>query len=548
MMTGEAVPMAHQAEDVDRLSVFPRVNVWNGLGTGKTLTAVWWASRLWMRGVIDEIVLVVPSMCLPDWHHSFAGLGMDHDLVDFYDCRPPDAGIVEDMLTSLSRAPGGTLRVMCTTYGGMRSMLAEKVRRKNVVKSDHPVIVHARGRRVGLICDEAQAAALPTSAQGVACRGFGSAARAVASVTATPIGRPEHLRLWGLTKLVRPDILRRLPVDMYRPTPRSAPRPSGAPGSFNAFKYRFAFLHDPMERNSRAFSVARAFPVNVHSDRIQREVLDPMSPFTVRRRKEDCLALPPKVRMSRTYRLSSTAQRIFDSLVEDDRAVLEDGYAVVPSNVLEERLRTLELSGGYLEGRPVHDGKLGLLRDVLSEIDEGVGESAPRHVWASRSREVIACAIVASGAKPRDALLRASEVYPPGSTGPVTSEYRREISALERRGVGVIHGPTQSRDRDRIQDAWRSGSIKTVVAHPGVAGAGLNWQHSKAAVYYSPPIGTIARRQSEDRVHRKGLRHEALIYDLTMEDGPDRAVVMAHVDQRNAAQAMLNWMTSRIYG
>jgi hypothetical protein len=371
--------------------------------------------------------------------------------------------------------------------------------------------------------------------------------RAVAGITATPIGRPEHMRLWGLTKLTRPDVLRRLPVDMYRPRPKSMPRPAGVPGSFDAFKYRYGHLHDSHEARS-GFRVARAFVVGVHREKLEREVLDPMAPFTVRRKKEDCLDLPPKVHLRRTYRLPDEARRVLENLLEDDRAVLADGHAVVPPNVLIERLRTLELTGGWVEGRALHDGKLALLRDVLREIRESTGERAPIHVWASRSREVLGCALVAGGARPHEALLRASGAYPPGDGGRVQSEYRKLVLELEPLGVGVIHGPTADRDRDRIQAAWRDGRIHTVVAHPGVAGAGLNWQHSRAAVYFSPPIGSIARRQSEDRVHRKGLTHAALIYDLTTEDGPDGAVVRAHVEQRNAAMAMLDWLSERIYG
>ena len=546
MIRGWATPMSHQAEDVDRLSYHPRINIWNGLGTGKTATLVWWLARLWESGAIDEVWLTLPGMCLPDWRSTFEGMAMPEELVEFIDCRPPDVGLIEKMITSSLRAPGHKLRVYCTTYGGTRKLLNTGTKGRPAVDPAQEILKHVRGRRIAAVYDEAQATALHSSAQGLACRALGHAASHVASVTATPIGRDVQLRLWGLTNLVRPDLLLRHEPELVKGKP-VAPK-----GSFNAFKYRYAHCNDPMEGRPlpgggmRSFNIHRSYPVSVYTDMIQREVLEPMAPFTTRRKKEDCLDLPPKVYIARHFQLRGQAARAMRGLIEDDRAVLDSGHAVVPPNVLIERLRTLELTGGWLEGHPVHDGKLALLRDVLRSIEEDIGEREPRHIWASRSREVVACALIATGATPVTALQRATDVYPPGANAPVSHEYADVIRVCRKSGVGIIHGPTSDRDRDKIQADWRAGKLHTVVAHPGVAGAGLNWQHSKAAVYYSPPLGTIARRQSEDRVHRKGLKHTALIYDLMVEDGPDEAVVMAHVDQRDAALVMLDWLSERI--
>lgn len=549
LILGDATPMIHQAEDVERLSRHARINIWNGLGTGKTCTVAWWLQRQWLAGAIDEVVAVLPSMCAKDWEDTLCGLAWPEGLVEFLDCRPPDQGWVREVLTSGLRSPPGRLRVMCTTYGGVRSLIfaGDKSKRK-VARLDHPVLVGARGRRIALICDESQMAALGTSAQGTACRAVADSCRAVGSVTATPIGNPLQMRLWGMTRLVRPDLLMRHDPDTIRG------RPVGKRGSFSAFRMRYAHLRDPQEgrigRGGRPmpFIIGRAYPVDIHTELMQREILGPMAPFTTRRKKDDCLDLPEKVYLTRYYDLPPAALRAMEGLLEDDRAVLESGRVVVPRNVLEERLRTLELTGGWIEGEPVHFGKLSLLRDVLAEIRDALGDGAPACVWASRSREIVACALVAAGASPEHAQQAASAAYPPGEAQAVTSEYRSIIERCSRERVGILHGPTPDRDRDAIQEKWKSGSYHTVVAHPGVAGAGLNWQHVKATVYYSPPLGTIARQQSEDRVHRHRLKHTALYYDCMLAGGPDEAVVMAHRQQRDAAQAILDWMSEFMRG
>ena len=546
LITGEHIPMAHQADDVERLSFHPRINIWNGLGTGKTDTAIWWLFMQWISGKIDEAILVAPGMCIKDWQNTMCGLALPEGIVDFYDCRPPNAEWIKEIVMSRSRSPQHRLTVMATTYGGIRSLIAEgSGTGRWKVDSKNPILVSARGRKIALVCDEAQSAALSGSAQGIGCRGMADACSAVASVTATPIGNPLSMRLWGMTKLVRPDVL------MKHPPLSIHGKEVGKRGSFNAFKYRYSHMKDPLEGKrypggERRFSIHRAFPVSIHQDMIQREVLGPMAPFTTRRRKEDCLDLPDKVRLTRTFSLPKGAARILKSLIDDDRAVLENGRVIVPPNILVERLRTIELMGGWIEGDPVHTAKLALYRDVLAEIADNEGTRAPVCVWASRSRELLACALIAAGAKPADAQDLAGEAYPPGTSEVVSASYRRTVDRCRRAGVGIIHGPTRSQDRDRIQDEWKSGKMRTVCAHPGVAGAGLNWQHVKATIYYSQPLGTIARSQSEDRVHRHGLAHTALYFDLVMEGGPDEAVALAHRQQRNAADALLDWLLDRI--
>jgi hypothetical protein len=546
LLTGSAAPMTHQAEDVIAMSPHPRINVWNELGTGKTMTTAWWLQKWWLTGSIDTVVLVLPSMCMRDWQRTFEGVAWPDELVDFYDARPPDHELIADMLSAKSRPQSGKLTVLATTYGGARDLFAAKFGRSRwYPNTESKWLTGARGRGVAAVFDEAQNAVLPSSGQTVACQTLAAASRNVASVTATPIGNPLSMRLWGMTKLTRPDILMRQSPGEYNGSP------VGERGSFEAFKFRYAVLrdsvHEQAQREGRpaAFVPARAYPVAVHSDMIKREILQPMSGFTLRRTKAECLDLPDKIRMVRAFDLPPKARQVLDSIVDDDRAVLENGSVIVPSNILEERLRVLELTGGWISGQLVHTAKLEMLKDVIEEIGDSLNDTtAPICIWASRSRELLAAACVASGMTPNDAADIAGKVYPPGSNESDRAIYSDIIKALSSKGVGVIHGPTSHKDRDAIQDNWKSGRLRIVVAHPGVAGAGLNWQHVKATVYYGQPLGTIARQQSEDRVHRHGLRHSALYYDLVVREGPDEAVAMAHAQQRDSELALLHWLVA----
>lgn len=528
--------MAHQAEDVDRLRFHPRVAVHNGLGTGKTNTVAWWLQDLWARGVVDEVLLVGPGILCHNWRDALCGGAWAEGVVDFVDARPPDHwAFAEAMAAQAVPRPGG-MAAHFTSYAGARDLVfGGESSRGRAPESD--LLRRLAGARVALVVDEAHGAALPDTDQARACRALADRCVAVAEVTATPVGRWEHLRLWGLARLVRPDVVR------ARSGVQVSKEPAPPAGTFDAFKTRYARLRDPMEGKRGSFRVSRAYAVGVNVGRVREEVMAPMAPYTARRAKEDCLDLPPKVRMLRLYDAPAEVSRLMLDLLEDDRAVLADGHAVTPANILEERLRCLELTGGWLGGRPVHHAKLDLLREVLAEVEEG--SPGPLCLWASRTRELLACALAAGGVAPGEAQARASAACP--SDGEVVqAEYTSCVELAARGGVGLIHGPTPEGRRESIQAAWRAGDLRAVVAHPGVAGAGLNWQHVVTTVYYSQPLGTIARQQSEDRVHRHGLRHAAVYYDLCMAAGPDLAAARAHAAQRDAELEVLAWLARTI--
>lgn len=519
--------MSHQLADVVGLERHPRVNLWNGLGTGKMFTGAWLVQSWWLRGMVDCVIVVAPSMCAPDWFDAFTHVAWPAGLCDVYDARPPDHGIIEDFLMSGVRQDPSKLHVFVASYGSVRSIIGRRTNSRYVIDQDSALLSCVRGRRVGVIFDESQGAALQSSQQAIACRGLADACKGVVSMTATPIGNPMTMRLWGMTQLVRPDVLHLAAQD------------------FIGFKERYAQLVDPVQQQAEragrkaAFVPARAYPVAIYQDRIDAEVLAPMAPFSARRTKEECLDLPAKVRLRRSYRAPPEVQRLLDQLIEEDRAVLSDGRAIVVDNALEERLRTLELASGWLAERIIHPLKLKLLEEAIDEVDDNLGIRAPVAIWASRTREILACALVC-------AKVPAEEAMRMGTAGAANEEeYKACIRAAANGRVGVLHGRTATRERDRIQADWKSGMLRTVVAHPGVAGAGLNWQHVEATIYFSQPLGTIARQQSEDRVHRHGLKHTALYYDLVMENGADLAVAQAHAQQANTARAMLDWMDSR---
>lgn len=515
--------MDHQAADVDRLRYFTRINVWNDLGTGKTFTVAWWLQDLWMREIIDSVIIVGPGILFADWRNALEGDAWADGLASLTDCRPPNVDILEEAVKSKARPASGHLSAYFTTFQGAVALC----------EFDQAMA----GSRWALIVDESHCVALPNTMQTKAARKLGNASIAVANMTATPIGRWSHLRVWALAKLVRRDV-----VDAR---PGRSVEGSEVPqtGTFNAFKTRYGYLIDPVaaKKPGQTLKVHRAYVRDVNVKLLRSEVLRQMAPYTARRSKDECLQLPTKVKMLRSYKATELMEQIVQDLLEEDRAILEDGYVVLTENALVERVRVLELAGGWIDGRPIHSEKLRLLGETIAETNSAseLG-NFPRStlVWASRTRTVLAAALVAAGHDPDDVLARVTEEF--------EHNYAGLLRDAAKEGVDVMHGPTSARHREEIQARWKHGDTWCVVAHPGVAGAGLNWQHVRATIYYDQCIGSISRAQSEDRVHRKGLKHTAVYYDLVQEDGPDEAVAKAHSGQRDAQESVLQWLKRRI--
>ena len=68
---GRFKPAHHQRETVDHLLLHRKAFVLNGLGTGKTLTALWAADFLQQQGVIRRVLVVAPrSLCSHVWERE----------------------------------------------------------------------------------------------------------------------------------------------------------------------------------------------------------------------------------------------------------------------------------------------------------------------------------------------------------------------------------------------------------------------------------------------------------------------------------------------
>jgi SNF2 family DNA or RNA helicase len=98
-------------------------------------------------------------------------------------------------------------------------------------------------------------------------------------------------------------------------------------------------------------------------------------------------------------------------------------------------------------------------------------------------------------------------------------------------------------DDDNI-DAWRSGSIRMLLAHPQSGGIGINLQcnvgETAQTVWYDLPWSSENYIQANARIYRQGQEKPVIIHHLTLFNSIDEQVVKVLDGKINLQDALLN--------
>ena len=85
----------------------------------------------------------------------------------------------------------------------------------------------------------------------------------------------------------------------------------------------------------------------------------------------------------------------------------------------------------------------------------------------------------------------------------------------------------------------KAGEVDYFVGNPAAAGTGLDGlQVAELAVYYSNGFNAENRWQSEDRIHRIGMRGRAHYVDLVTEDSVDNLILKNLSAKKGTARAV----------
>jgi SNF2 family DNA or RNA helicase len=236
------------------------------------------------------------------------------------------------------------------------------------------------------------------------------------------------------------------------------------------------------------------------------ELASLIAPHVYRKRKDECLDLPPKIYASRYCTLTPKQRQIYE-LVRREMLVeieLEGGSVRIDSPIMLVRLTKLaQIVGGFVEGERINEPQDNPKLNALLEIAEDADGSSLL-VWARHLHEI-------------------DEV----------------VAALKRAGrrVGVLTGAQSADERRGHIEAFQAGALCSLVGQVAM-GIGFNATRAAHVIYYSNDFSLVNRMQSEDRAHRSGLAHPVTIYDLIAENTVDEKIVEALRAKKTLAQAV----------
>lgn len=219
-----------------------------------------------------------------------------------------------------------------------------------------------------------------------------------------------------------------------------------------------------------------------------------LAPHCYRVLKRDCLDLPEKIYQTRFFELSPKMRKIYDKLATELQ--FEHGDQILTVQRLSAQLKLQQVTSGFVyveRGEPVRiadeaKSRLELLREIIEDLDDGA-----QFIIFARFRE----------------------------------EIRMICEMLNELGIshGQYHGGTNDNDREASKRGFQNGTLQGFIAQQGAGGIGLTLTAAKFVIYMSNTFDAEERRQSEDRAHRTGTKHNVTYIDLIALDTVDMDIV-----------------------
>jgi SNF2 family DNA or RNA helicase len=222
---------------------------------------------------------------------------------------------------------------------------------------------------------------------------------------------------------------------------------------------------------------------------------------------EDYLELPDYIENIIPVALDAKAKKAYDKL-EREMLLEVDDQTITAGSAAVLNGKLLQLCSGAVydaEGQTVHvhDCKIEAFLEVVEQLHE---EHALVFYWFQHELERLLSALEASGLR-----------------------------------VRVYRGPED-------EQAWNSGQVDILLAHPASCGYGLNLQvGGHHAIWFGYPNWALEiYQQANKRLHRQGQRYPVIAHHLVVQGGMDEDVIEALHDKGDAQEALMQALKARI--
>lgn len=234
----------------------------------------------------------------------------------------------------------------------------------------------------------------------------------------------------------------------------------------------------------------------VHQDESkQRELAKRISPFLLRRKKEECLDLPPKTFIDLHVTLPMWQRELYDKardrVIDDVRGMSSTEFRAFAGTALTRLLRLSQIASNPALVLPGESRQPAKVRELDLLLEELVGENG---------RKVI-----------------------------IWSYYVRTIRQLLERyaayGAAGLYGEIPGEDRQAIANRFQTeNDIRILVANPAAAGTGFTLTAATYSVYETLTWRYDLYAQSQDRNHRIGQSMPVTYLRLLAEDTIDEVI------------------------
>lgn len=289
-------------------------------GTGKTLTTIALAGRMFLDNIIARMLVVAPASVVPVWPQEFKSFAAFP-----CDVRPLEGAGSKRAETLRNWTPSARVfQVAVINY-------ESTWRIDKAILNWKPDLV---------VLDESQRIKTPGAKQSKFAHKLGKVTPYRLILTGTPVTQG--------------------PLDFYSQLKFADPRILGS--SYVALKSRYAIMGGFENRQILGYKNLPELTQKVHS-------------IGFRVTKEEALDLPEQVDQVRYCELEGKAKSTYQRLLKESVAELSGGKVIVAQNVLARLLRLSQLAGGFYSEageKPikVSDAKLKLLEEVLNDLGD----------------------------------------------------------------------------------------------------------------------------------------------------------------------------------
>jgi len=239
-----------------------------------------------------------------------------------------------------------------------------------------------------------------------------------------------------------------------------------------------------------------------------------VSLHSFRRRKVDCLDLPPKVYRRWEVELTKEQQTVYRELREFALAKvsIKDSMEFVPVStelVVTQLMRMHSVICGHIKTddgiiRRIASNRMTAVEHIINAADE----QEQVVIWC-HWREDVALVIK-----------RLRELYGEDA-------------------VAAWHGDVGSSQREDYEADFQAGRRRFMVATDQAGARGRTWTAATLVVYYSNGYDWEIRDQSEDRTHRIGTKGTVTYVDIVAAGTLDEKIINALRTKRNVARAVV---------